>query len=59
MTKPTLARHHITAAKSDAVVVNYSMATQSDITAPGWVKKGLQGLLQMPLSLHELQTTYI
>jgi hypothetical protein len=53
--KPTLLRHRARAAH---IIVDYSMATQAEVTAPGWVGKNQKHFPQGPISLGELQKNY-
>ena len=56
--KSHVLKHRVRTASGAALVADFSMASDANITVPGWVGKTLKGLPRSPLSLDKLHTGY-
>jgi len=51
-------KHRVRTAKGDSIVFDFSMASDAEVTAPGWVGKTPKRLPSDPLSIDEVHTGY-
>ena len=56
--KQHAAKHRARTARDAGLLVDFSMASDADVTVPGWVGKTPKTLPCKPLSLHELRAMY-
>ena len=56
--KTHVLKHRVRAARGANIVADFSMASDANVTVPGWVGKMLKGLPRSPLGLDKLRTGY-
>ena len=52
------AKHRVRTAEGDSIILDFSMASDAEVTAPGWVGKTPKGLPSDPLSIGEVHAGY-